>query len=55
MKGTVLKIFLGVGKGGIAGEGKAQTDRHPLTHTSGVLRPQPEAAAESGPDWCVRM
>ena len=25
------------------------------SHTSGVLCPQPEAAAESGPDWCVRM
>lgn len=37
MKGTVLKIFLGVGRGGIAGEGKAQTDRHPLTHIGGVV------------------
>lgn len=25
------------------------------SHTSGVLRPQPEAAAESGSDWWVRM
>ena len=24
------------------------------SHTSGVLHPQPEAAAESGPDWWYR-
>ena len=45
LKGTVLKIFLGVGRGGIAGEGKAQTDRHPLTHIGGVA---PAARGSSG-------
>ena len=53
LQGTVLKIFLGVGRGGTAGEGKAQTDRQPLTRM-GVLHRQPEAAAESRPDWWYR-
>lgn len=49
LKGTVLKIFLGVGRGALQVRGRRKSTGTP-SHTSGVLHPQPEAAADSGPD-----
>lgn len=54
LKGTVLKVLGVLGEEALQVRGRRKPTGT-LSHTSGVLRPQPKAAAESGSDWWVRM